>query len=106
MRARPLPGTLSLVLLLAACGNADPVLGKWTEIGKTEVIEFFKDGTVIVADPRMHVATAGTYSVDRETYLLKLQIMGQLAVFKAKVSGGTLTLYAPDGSTAGSYRKL
>ena len=74
--------------------------------GKTEFIEFFKDGTVTVADPRRHVAMSGTYSADRETYLLKLQVMGQMVVFKAKFAGGTLTLYAPDGSMAGSYRKL
>ena len=102
MRARPLPGTLSLVLLLAACGNADPVLGKWTEIGKTEFIELFRDGTVTVADHRKHVAMSGTYSVDRGTYLLKLQIMGQMVVFKARISGGKLTFYSPDGSTADS----
>ena len=96
---------LTLALLVVACGSQEPVLGKWTEIGKTEFIEFFKDGTVTVVDPRMHVAMSGTYSVDRGTYLLKLQIMGQMVVFKARISGGKLTLYSPDGSSAGSYQK-
>lgn len=47
--------------LLVSCSSwpEDAIVGKWSEIGGTEKMEFFKDGTFTVTDKGMNMGGLG-----------------------------------------------
>jgi hypothetical protein len=122
-------GLLYIVVLLSACsakaGEAlrqqKAVLGKWQEIGGTETIEFFKNGTVIyvLKEGRLN----GTYEVvgmigDVEQSADQLVGFGEIrvdfhgigplalpAIGKVSSSGDELVLTLSNGR-AGKFKKV
>ena len=122
-------GLLCIVVLLSACsakaGEAlrqqKAVLGKWQEIGGTETIEFFKNGTVIyvLKEGRLN----GTYEVvgvigDVEQSADQLVGFGEIrvdfhgigplalpAIGKVSSSGDELVLTLSSGR-AGKFKKV
>jgi hypothetical protein len=96
------------VLHLSSCSSSErAILGKWQEIGGTETMEFFKDGTISVTDFGMSMA--GKYSFI-ETNRMKIELGGIGAVagpmiVKVEISGKELVLTDPKDKVS-KYRKV
>lgn len=91
------------VLDLEGCrSNKTALVGKWQEVGKTEVIEFFSDGRMSVSGGVMN--TAGSWTLlDDGRVKIELTVLGMTAVMTGKVEGDILRLEM-DGRT-GQYRR-
>jgi hypothetical protein len=98
-----------IVTLLSSCSSKpeNKIVGKWKEIGGTETMEFFKDGTVSVVDNK--ISLKGSYQfIDEKRIKFKLGGLGPLAgpiVEKVSFSGGELVLTMPDGKVS-KYSKF
>jgi len=97
---------IGLLLLATGCGGLESqIVGRWQ--GSADTIEFFSDGTVTIADPLMPLT--GTYSfVDDNRVRIELGGLGALAgpfIVTVAISGDTLSLTGPDGSTD-TYTRL
>lgn len=88
--------------LLVSCSSESAIVGKWSEIGGTETIEFFKDGTVSVVDNG--ITMGGSYKfVEKDRIKLELSGLGALAgpiVAKVSIKGDELTFTMPDGEVS------
>lgn len=101
---QPRRAFLSLLILLAACGTkARRFTGKWQEIGKTEVLEFFPDGRVSIAD--QGITTRGKWSgLKGGRVKVEARWPGIIITFTGGLRGDTLRLIAPDGDTSSYLR--
>lgn len=105
--------SILFVLVILALGDqyawASPrqaIIGQWQEVGGTEVLEFFKDGTVVVTDKGMSLG--GRYQfLDADRIKLELMFLGTPMVFVATIQivGDILTLFKSDG-TVSQYRRI
>jgi len=88
--------------LLGSClaGPRSAVLGQWKEIGGTEVIEFFRDGTITILD-QSGASMGGSYKwIEGNKMRIELSGLGALMgpmVATVTVSGGELTLAMQNG---------
>ena len=86
----------SIILALCACSSnpEDAIVGKWKEIGKTEVIEFFEEGTV--SSTNKGISLTGKYSfIEKNRVKLEFGGVGALAGPKIRtvsIDGDVLTL--------------
>jgi len=94
-------------IVLTSSKSENPIVGKWREIGGTETIEFFKDGTVIVFSKGMTMG--GSYKfVAKDRIKLELGGLGILAgpiVAKVSINGDELTFITSDGDVS-KYKRL
>jgi hypothetical protein len=87
--------------ILVSCSSKpeNAIVGKWSEIGGTETMEFFKDGTVSVVDKGMTME--GSYKfVEKDSIKLELGGLGALVgpiVAKVSIKGDELIFTLPDG---------
>ncbi|MEW6573252.1 MAG: hypothetical protein AB1374_06425 [Bacillota bacterium] len=100
--------TFILALLVSCSPNPEKaIIGKWSEIDGTETIEFFKDGTLTVADEGMDMG--GSYEfVEKNRIRVELGGLGALAgpfVATVSISGNELTWTMPDGEVS-KYRRV
>ncbi len=95
-----------LPLVFCSTNVEDAILGKWSEIGGTEKMEFFEDGTITVADGRMYMG--GHYTlVDQDRIRVDFDGLGELVgplVVRVSISGDELTWIMPDGEVS-RYKK-
>lgn len=90
---------LSCILLLASCGNASSIVGKWEPVERGETMEFYEDGTII-AD-----GESGKYEFsDNELRIMNLDYMGSLLKANAEINGDTLTII--DGDYTAEYKRI
>jgi hypothetical protein len=97
-------GIAAVVALLSSCSSKpeDAIVGKWKELGGTETMEFFRDGTVSVVDEGMSMA--GSYKfVDKDRVKVELGGLGALmgpVVARVSISGEDLSWTMPDGKVS------
>jgi hypothetical protein len=97
-----------ILSLLVSCSSKpeDAIVGKWSEIGGTEKIELFKDGTITVVNK--DIIMGGKYTfVDKDRIRIELSGLGALLgpfVVTVSISGDELTLTMPDGKVT-KYRR-
>jgi len=97
---------LTLTALFACSTKTDqPIIGKWRESGKTEVIQFMRDNTVTIADQGTTVP--GTYTIDKGQLRMKLE--GPLAAagtiaYTVTLNGDNLSLKDQRGNIL-NYKK-
>jgi len=90
--------------LLSSCAAKpeDALVVKWKEVGGTETMEFFKDGTVSIVDEGMSMA--GSYRfVDKDRVKVELGGLGALmgpVVARVSISGEDLSWTMPDGKVS------
>ena len=53
---------IALIFILACAANTPHIIGKWKEIGKTAILEFWKDGTFKAVD-NQKMAVSGKYTL-------------------------------------------
>src|SRR3972149_9814060 len=100
-----------LVFLLFACICGTPwseaadlkgqILGKWVEVGGTQMIEFLQDGTVIIVEGRM--SAAGDYRfIDNRRLRMDLKGLFGSKVFEVSKNAktGELSLLEPNGEVS------
>ena len=94
-------GIVWCVILLLSCSlkPENEILGKWKEEGGTEIMEFFKDGTVSVEDEGMSMK--GNYKVVDESNI-RLELVGDGTrggpiLAKGSFSSGKLNFTRPNG---------
>ncbi|MCJ7507437.1 MAG: zinc-ribbon domain-containing protein [candidate division Zixibacteria bacterium] len=77
---------------LQGCGSSkSQFLGKWREVGKTEVMEFFKDGRVSITDKGM--TAAGSWAVlDDGRVKIEANLLGMTVVGIGTLKGDTLRI--------------
>jgi len=99
-----------LVMIFIISRSSAPektILGKWKEIDKTEVIQFYKDGTVNVIDKG--ISLGGSFKcIDHQHIKMELGSLGVLAgpmVYTVSVSKDELTLTDSRGKVS-RYRRL
>jgi hypothetical protein len=98
-----------ILTLLVSCAPKPEkaIIGKWSEIDGTEIIEFFKDGTLTVADEGMDMG--GSYKfVEKNRVRVELGGLGALAgpfVATVSISGNELTWTMPDGEVS-RYKRV
>src|SRR5262245_17327950 len=87
--------------LLVPCSSKleNAIVGKWSEVDGTEMLEFFKDGTLTAVDKGRNMG--GTYKfVDKDRMKLEMGGLGALMgpfVATISISGNELTWTMPDG---------
>ena len=97
-------GIMAVGALLSSCAAKpeDALVGKWKEVGGTETMEFFKDGTVSIVDEGMSMA--GSYRfVDKDRVKVELGGLGALmgpVVARVSISGEDLSWTMPDGKVS------
>ncbi|MBP7274822.1 MAG: hypothetical protein KBA51_01305 [Kiritimatiellae bacterium] len=78
----------------------DAIAGKWSKIGDTEKMEFFKDGTITIATKSENLV--GKYSfIDKDRIRVELggvRALGGPFVASVSFSGDELTWTMPDGT--------
>ena len=79
-----------VAILLWTSNPEKSIVGRWKETGGEEVIEFFTDGRVTLADPRTDVTLKGHYTLDKK------QVRVQWGDIDAPMWSDTLT-YDPFG---------
>lgn len=86
-----------ILFLFVSCSLENAIIGKWSEIGGTETLEFFKDGTVVVVEFGMSMV--GSYKfIDKDQIKLELGGLGVLVgpmVAKISIKGDEMTLNVP-----------
>src|SRR5437899_2199112 len=98
---------LAVVAVFVSCSTKSSIVGKWQEIGGTETLEFFKDGTLSVVNKG--TAITGKYSFLDDTRI-KLEIggiVGALAgsqIVTVSIADGELSLTDQKGKVS-RYRK-
>jgi hypothetical protein len=80
--ATKLVGFLAFAFILSSlvsCSSKpeDAIVGKWSEIGGTEKIELFKDGTITVVDKNLIAGGKYTF-VDKDRIRVELSRLGAL----------------------------
>jgi len=98
--------TLSLLVSCSSKPEND-IVGKWSEIGGKETIEFFKDGTVSVFSEG--IAMGGSFRFfEKDRIKLEFGGLGALAgpiLAKVSIKGDELTLTMPDGDVS-KYKRV
>lgn len=87
----------SLVLCSSKAEHA--IVGKWSEVGRTEKMELFKDGTITIADYGMTMGGKYTF-VDKDRIRVELGGLGALlgpVVVTISISGDEMTWTMPGG---------
>lgn len=105
MRMRKGLSILALCLALAACKKADPVLGKWQEVGDPAWTEYFTDGSVVLNDGM--VSTSGKWKRLEDGRLkVDATVLGSSVseVYQVAVDGDTAT-FTDSAGKARSYRR-
>lgn len=102
---------LGLIVLvgLSGCGKSakKTIIGRWKEVGGTQTIEFFKDGTVTVVDKGEPPLTGDYRFIDENRIRMDLKGLGELlgpVIAEISASKDEITLTAPDGKIE-KYRK-
>lgn len=96
-----------LILIgLVGCGKSkeETIVGKWKEVGGTQTIEFFKDGTVTVVDEDGPALPGDYRFIDDNQIRMNLALFGPITV-KISPSLDEITLTNPFGKIE-KYRKL
>jgi len=102
---------LGIILIgLAGCGKSEKesIVGKWQEVDGTQIIEFFKDGTVIVKDKGDPTLTGDYRFLDDNRIRMDLKGLGELfgpIIAEVSRSKSEFTLTAPDGEIE-KYRRI
>ena len=93
--------TIGCAVLLSSCcsGTKSAVVGKWEEIGGTETIEFFKEGTITVVQGKLVVSGNYEFVDDKK---IRIEFGGLYGldgpqVCEISVSKDKLTLTEPNG---------
>lgn len=94
---------------LVSCSSKpeDAIVGKWKEIGGTEKMELFKDGTITVSGESMSFGGEYTF-VDKDRIKVEFGGLGALAgpmVATVSISGNEMTWTMTDGDKS-KYRKV
>jgi hypothetical protein len=97
-----------MLSFLVSCSSKpeNAIIGKWSVIDGTEKMEFFKDGTITVADKGMNMGGKYTF-VEKDRIKVELGGLGALAgpfVATVSISGDELTWTMPDGKLS-KYRR-
>ena len=95
-------------LLILSCAKTPDVIGKWTEIGKTATLEFWKDDTFKAVD-NQGMAVSGKYTlyVNRNVRF-EIEHQGaspEIVNLIISVRGDELTITSVDGKEVERYRK-
>lgn len=94
-----LPVLLLMLALLASCTSI-PIIGEWKEIGGTEIIELFKDGSILLNSKYLRLN--GSYKfVEKDKISVEFNtsstaLKGPFAV-QVSVTDNKLTWIMPDG---------
>ncbi len=89
---------------LQSCGSSkSQFLGKWREVGKTEVMEFFKDGRVSITDKGM-TAPGNWVVLDDGRVQIKANLLGTTIVGIGTLKGDTLRINISGEIT--EYKKI
>jgi len=99
------------VLLLAAtasgiqgCGSPkSKLLGKWQEIGKTEILEFFEDGRISITDKGATVGGSWSILADHRVKI-EADFFGTTFIATGMVEGDTLRLDL--GGKISEYKRI
>lgn len=94
-------GIVAVAALLSSCSSkpGDVVVGKWKEVGGTETMGFFRDGTVSIPDKEMSMGR-GCKFIEKDRVKIELGGLGVLIgpqVARVSISGEELTVTMPDG---------
>ena len=93
-------------LLSCSPNSEDTILGKWSEIGGTEKIELFKDGTITIINKDSNMSGKFTF-IDKGRIEIELKglaaFIGPIVV-TVSISSSEMTWSMPDG-TIFKYRK-
>ena len=97
-----------LLICITACstGTQDEILGSWYEIGGTESIQFFKDGSIQLLSDGNQISGNYTFP-DENTIRMEFGGLGALAgpmIAEYKIESGFLLLRYSDG-TSSRYAK-
>jgi len=94
---------------LVSCSSKpeEAIIGKWSEIGATEKMEFFKDGTITINDKGINMVGKYTF-VDKDR--IRVEFGGLAAkigpiVVTVSISGDELTWTMPDGKSSKHRRE-
>lgn len=99
---------ICIVAMLSSCSSKPEkaIVGKWKEIGGSETMEFFKDGTLSIADDSVYFG--GNYKfIDKDSIKMELGGSGAMAgpvVARVSITGEELTITMP-GDEASKFRK-
>jgi hypothetical protein len=96
---------LIVILFLVACTTKpeNAIVGKWKEIDKTDVMEFFKEGSVSVTDKDMSLV--GNYKFVDDGRL-RLEIVGlKSMIVTIKLTANELIFTETNGTTV-KFKRL
>lgn len=105
MRARKGFSILALFLALFACKKADPVVGKWQEVGNPAWTEYFADGSIIENDGMASIS--GTWKrLEDGRVKVDATVLGSSVseVYQVAVEGDAAT-FTDSAGKAKSYRR-
>ncbi len=102
-------GIISLVGL-PGCGKSEnaSIVGKWKEVGDTQTIEFFKDGTVTIIDEGEPPITGDYKFIDKNHVRMDFKGLGELlgaVVIEFSDSGEEFSVTNPFGEVE-KYRRF
>jgi len=92
--------------VIVGCGKSKEktIVGKWKEVGGTQTIEFFKDGTVTVVDKGESPLNGDYKFIDKNRIRMNLALFGPITV-EISPSLDEITLTNPFGKVE-KYRRL
>ena len=90
-----------ILFSLVSCSSKpeDAIVGKWSEIGGTETLELFKEGTIVSANESKNMTGKYTFiDKDRVKFEFDMAWAGTFkTVYAVAISGNELTLTDSDG---------
>jgi hypothetical protein len=89
-------------LLFVSCSLKSSIVGKWQEIGGSETIEFFKDGTISLTSHGISLNGKYTF-IEDDRIKVEFGGLGSIAgpiLYRASISSGELTLNDSKGKTS------
>ena len=93
---------------ILACANTPYIVGKWKEIGKTAILEFWKDGTFKAVD-NQKMAVSGKYTLI-ESGNVRFEIFRQdsppeIVNGTVSLQGDVLIVTSEDGKETERYKR-
>ena len=97
------------VVLLGSCAHSKNLTGKWQEIGKKSIIEFYADGTFNAVDD-MGMAVSGKYTL-QEKGTIRFEILHkgnspEIIQGTLNAQGDELTFTSADDKKVETYKRV
>ena len=98
---------ISLLLVLAACGNKDTLAGTWTgDLGLDGVVTWTFDGSGKIKFENEFSSQNGTYTISGDQVTIQLELWDDAQTFTFSVDGNSLTMNENSGAgLSGTYAK-